>query len=216
MNMIQKSTFRPLLWLLLVPLAVLSSGAPGPAYAAVAPEADQYRRELTRIVQAEWGIDGPVAAFAAQVHQESRWRFNAKSPVGAQGLGQVMPSTAAWLAQVFPETLGNVEPYNPAWSLMALVSYDRWLADRIKARNACELHAMVLSSYNGGLGWLIRDRALALAKGADSLTWFGSVERFNAGRSVAAFRENRGYPQVILKRFEAEYIAAGWGEGVCS
>ena len=84
------------------------------------------------------------------------------------------------------------------------------------ARTVCEQAAMVLSSYNGGLGWLIRDRKLASAKGADSLAWFGSVERFNAGRSAAAFAENRGYPRLILNRFEPEYIAAGWGSGVCS
>ncbi len=131
-------------------------------------------------------------------------------------MGQVMPSTATWLAQLFPKTLGKVEPYNPTWSLMALVSYDRWLADRIKARNTCEQAAMVLSSYNGGLGWLIKDRKLASASGADSLVWFGSIERFNAGRSVAAFKENRGYPQLILKKWEPDYIAAGWGSGVCS
>lgn len=186
------------------------------ALAAIPAEAQQYRRDLTRIAQAEWGLDAPVATFAAQVHQESRWKFNAKSPVGAQGLGQVMPTTATWLAQVFPKTLGKVEPYNPTWSLMALVSYDRWLADRIKGRNGCERHAMVLSSYNGGLGWLIRDRKLASAQGADPLAWFGSIERFNAGRSAAAFKENRGYPRLILKTFEAQYIADGWGKGVCS
>ncbi len=186
------------------------------ALAAVPAEAQQYRRDLTRIAQAEWGLDAPVATFAAQVHQESRWKFNAKSPVGAQGLGQVMPTTATWLAQVFPKTLGKVEPYNPTWSLMALVSYDRWLADRIKGRNGCERHAMVLSSYNGGLGWLIRDRKLASAQGADPLAWFGSIERFNAGRSAAAFKENRGYPRLILRTFEAQYIADGWGKGVCS
>ncbi len=203
-----------LLFVVLPVAAILSNVAT--ARADVPAEAQQYRRDLTRIAQAEWGLDAPVATFAAQVHQESRWRFNAKSPVGAQGLGQVMPSTAVWLAELFPDTLGNVEPYNPTWSLMALVSYDRWLADRIKGRNACERHAMVLSSYNGGLGWLIRDRKLASANGADPLAWFGSIERFNAGRSVAAFRENRGYPRLILKTFEAQYIASGWGEGVCS
>ncbi|WP_254170983.1 transglycosylase SLT domain-containing protein [Pseudomonas putida] len=210
-----KKYLTALILLAVLPLAALLVSIQK-ARADVPAEAQQYRRELTRIVQAEWGLDGPVATFAAQVHQESRWRFNAKSPVGAQGLGQVMPSTAVWLAQLFPDTLGNVEPYNPAWSLMALVSYDRWLADRIKGRNACERHAMVLSSYNGGLGWLIRDRKLASAKGADPLVWFGSIERFNAGRSAAAFRENRGYPRLILKNHEAQYIADGWGQGVCS
>lgn len=210
-----RNLFSGLILLVVLPLAAVLSNVPM-ARADVPSDAQQYRRDLTRIAQAEWGLDAPVATFAAQVHQESRWRFNAKSPVGAQGLGQVMPATADWLAQRFPDTLGNIEPFNPTWSLIALVSYDRWLADRIKGRDACERHAMVLSSYNGGLGWLIRDRKLASAKGADPLVWFGSIERFNAGRSVAAFRENRGYPRLILKTFEAQYIAAGWGEGVCS
>jgi soluble lytic murein transglycosylase-like protein len=205
----------PLILFVVLPLAAICSNVPL-ARADVPAEAQQYRRELTRIAQAEWGLDAPVATLAAQVHQESRWRFKAKSPVGAQGLGQIMPTTATWLAQTFPRTLGDVEPYNPSWSLMALVTYDRWLADRIKGRNACERHAMVLVSYNGGLGWLIRDRKLASAKGADPLVYFGSIERFNAGRSAAAFRENRGYPRLILKSLEAQYIADGWGEGVCS
>ena len=186
-----------------------------PAYAEIPAQAERYRRDLIRIAQAEWGLDAPVATFAAQIHQESRWRFDAKSPVGAQGLGQVMPSTATWLAQAFPKALGNIEPYNPIWSMQALVSYDHWLANRIQARSVCEQSAMMLSSYNGGLGWLIRDRKLASAKGADPLTWFGSVERYNDGRSAAAFRENRQYPQIILGRWEVLYVTAGWGKGAC-
>lgn len=185
------------------------------AKAEIPDQAERYRRDLTRIAQAEWGLDAPVATFAAQIHQESRWRFDAKSPVGAQGLGQVMPTTATWLAELFPKALGNVEPYNPIWSMQALVSYDLWLANRIQARSPCERGALILSAYNGGLGWVIRDRKLASAKGADPLTWFNSVERHNAGRSAANFRENRQYPQLILRRWEPMYIAADWGQGVC-
>jgi len=186
-----------------------------PARAEIPMQAEQYRRDLSRIAQAEWGLEAPIATFAAQVHQESRWKFNAMSPAGAQGLGQVMPSTATWLAELFPKALSKVEPYNPTWSMQALVSYDRWLADRIKARDQCQQGAMFLSSYNGGLGWLIRDRKLASAKGADPLTWFGSIERFNAGRSAAAFKENRQYPRLILQRWERLYVDAGWGKGLC-
>lgn len=187
----------------------------GRAKAEVPPQAEHYRRDLTRIAQAEWGLDAPVAMFAAQIHQESRWKFDAKSPVGAQGLGQVMPTTATWLAQTFPKALGKIEPYNPMWSMQALVSYDRWLASRVKARNTCDRNAMILSSYNGGLGWVIRDRKLAAASGADPLIWFNSVERFNDGRSAAAFKENRQYPRLILLRWEPMYVAEGWGLGGC-
>lgn len=185
------------------------------AHAEIPADAERYRRDLTRIAQAEWGLDAPVATFAAQVHQESRWKFNAKSPVGAQGLGQVMPSTAAWLAELFPKALGKVEPYNPAWSMQALVSYDRWLINRVQAHIPCDRAAMMLSAYNGGLGWVIRDRKLASAKGADPLTWFESVERYNAGRSAANFRENRNYPRLILLRWERLYESSGWGKGIC-
>ncbi|WP_454840991.1 transglycosylase SLT domain-containing protein [Pseudomonas hormoni] len=185
------------------------------AKAEIPDQAERYRRDLTRIAQAEWGLDAPVATFAAQIHQESRWKFDAKSPVGAQGLGQVMPSTATWLAQLFPKALGKVEPYNPIWSMQALVSYDRWLANHIQARSPCEQGALILSAYNGGLGWVIRDRRLASAKGADPLTWFNSVERHNAGRSADNFKENRHYPQLILRRWEPLYISADWGRGVC-
>ncbi|MGP5350787.1 MULTISPECIES: transglycosylase SLT domain-containing protein [Pseudomonas] len=185
------------------------------AHAEIPADADRYRRDLTRIAQAEWGLDAPVATFAAQIHQESRWKFDAKSPVGAQGLGQVMPSTANWLAELFPKALGKVEPFNPAWSMQALVSYDRWLASRVQAHTPCDRAAMMLSAYNGGLGWVIRDRKLASAKGADPLTWFESVERFNAGRSAANFKENRDYPRLILMRWEPLYENAGWGKGIC-
>lgn len=186
-----------------------------PAMADIPEQAKRYRRDLTRIAQAEWGLAAPVATLAAQIHQESRWRFDARSSVGAQGLGQIMPGTAAWLAQVFPKTLGNIEPLNPMWSMQAMVIYDQWLSARIRGRDGCEQAALILSAYNGGLGWVIRDRGLAVTKGADPLVWFDSVERHNAGRSAAAFRENRQYPRLILKRWEALYIRAGWGQGVC-
>ena len=78
------------------------------------------------------------------------------------------------------------------------------------------LVAWVLAGYNGGNGWVNRDRRLASAKGADPLAWFGHVERHNSGRSASNFRENRHYPRAILLRWEPLYAAAGWGRGVCA
>ena len=42
----------------------------------------------------------------------------------------------------------------------------------------------------------------------------GHVERFNAGRHAAAYRENRDYPRRILGQLEPRYVAAGWGRGL--
>lgn len=202
---------------LFIALAMCALCACQPAYADSIPrDAEQYRRTLVRAAHAEWGLDAPIATLAAQVHQESTWRANARSQVGAQGLAQFMPTTSAWMAQLYPNTLGANQPLNPGWALRALVTYDRWLSQRIQARGPCEKWAFVLSAYNGGLGWVQKDTRQASAKGADKLAWFDSVERHNAGRSAANFRENRNYPRAILLRWEPLYAAAGWGAGVCA
>lgn len=200
----------------LIVAMVLLVSACQPAYADAVPrEALQYQRLLTRSAHAHWGLDAPIATLAAQVHQESAWRSDAKSWAGAEGLAQMMPGTSDWFAELYPEHLGDRQPYNPSWALQALVLYDRWLYDRIHATHVCDRWAMTLASYNGGLGWILRDKRLASAKGADPLAWFDSVERFNAGRSLAAFRENRDYPRRILLRWSPLYERAGWGTGVC-
>lgn len=174
----------------------------------------KHRAELTRCGRYAFGLDAPVATLAGQVHQESRWRADATSPVGARGLAQFMPATSRWIAGVVPELSANA-PYNPGWALRALAEYDRWLWDRVDARDECQRMAMALAGYNGGLGWVRRDAALAARRGADPLTWFGEVEHCNAGRSAASFRENRGYPKRILLTLEPLYMTAGWGPGVC-
>jgi soluble lytic murein transglycosylase-like protein len=196
-----------------------SSCVPAPAQAAqmqtqVPQAAKPWRADLVRNARAVWGLDAPVATFAAQVHQESAWRPGAVSHVGAAGLAQFMPATATWIATLYPE-LAAREPYSPAWALRALVRYDSWLHARVSARSSCERWAFVLSAYNGGLGWVYRDQALAAREGLDGAAWFGQTERVNAGRSAAAWRENRGYPGRILLTLEPVYEAAGWGPGVC-
>ena len=174
----------------------------------------RHRAELTRCARYAFGLSAPVATLAAQVHQESRWRENAVSPVGARGLAQFMPATSKWIGELVPELADNA-PFNPGWALRGLATYDKWLWDRVAARDDCQRMAMTLASYNGGLGWVQRDKALAKRLGADPLVWFGQVERFNAGRAEAAIRENRGYPRRILGTLEPLYIRAGWGQGVC-
>lgn len=186
-----------------------------PTHAAGIPlAAEQHRAELVRNVHAVAGLDAPVSLFAGQVHQESGWKANVRSPVGAEGLAQFMPATARWISNLFPELSAN-SPYNPSWALRALVTYDVWLFDQIQAANACERWAFSLSAYNGGLGWVNRDKSLASRQGRDSLTWFGSVDAVNAGRSTAAWKENRAYPRTIIYTRQPLYVDAGWGAGVC-
>ena len=172
----------------------LAAGSAHAGETAIPRAALQYRGQLIREARAVWGMEAPVAIFAAQIHTESNWRNDVTSFAGAQGLAQFMPSTAAWLPSVAPET-GTPAPFSPAWSLRACVTYDKWLYDRLRPMRAaslavCERMAFTLSGYNGGIGWVGKDRALAARTGRNPDRWFGNVEDVNAGRNKSAIREN--------------------------
>jgi soluble lytic murein transglycosylase-like protein len=199
------------LWLFcgLQALIVASCVAPVPAHADTIPrDAQRHQLTLKREAQQAWGLGAPVATFAAQVHQESRWREAAKSPVGAQGLAQFMPATSHWIGGLYT-SLGERAPTNPVWALRALVVYDKWLADRIHADNACERMAFTLSAYNGGLGWVYKRQRRSPQPGL----CFDASCVINPGITPASQAENQHYPAVILRQFEPLYAA--WGPGSC-
>lgn len=194
-------------------LMLIAMAACHDAYAQGVPsQAERYQRELTRVVQQEWGMAGRVAVHGAQIHQESAWRPDVNSRVGAQGLTQFMPGTSRWIAERYPE-LGAAAPYSPGWAMRAQARYNRFHWQRLdSAADACERWAMTMSAYNGGLGWVHRDRRLAAAAGDDPARWFGHVER-HTRRADWAQRENRAYVRRILLTLTPRYVRAGWAGG---
>ncbi len=201
--------------ILIAAATVLASCLASAETIRVPPQAAMYRLWVEQVVTEEWGVDGSSARLAAQLHQESLWRPKAHSRAGAVGIAQFMPRTAEWIAQRFPAQLGEFDPWDPRQGIRAAAIYDRFLYDRVTGASACDRWAFTLSAYNGGLGWVSRDKNRASAKGADPARWFGHVETHSA-RAGWAFRENRAYVQRILLRLEPAYIAAGWsGVAVC-
>jgi len=86
---------------------------------------------------------------------ESRYNHRAKSPAGARGLMQLMPPTAAWLAQKLGTARAN--PYDPEFNVAAGSLY---LRDMI-ARYGGDV-GLGLSAYNAGPGNVDRWRAQGL------------------------------------------------------
>lgn len=173
----------------------------------------RYREALTGYARYTFGMDAPVPMLAGQAEQESGWATDARSPVGALGIGQFMPGTASDVARKHPE-LGPAQPLDPQWGLRAMVIYDNDLYGAIVAATDCDRFAFSLAGYNGGAGWVTRDKAKAKAAGLDEMRYWDSVETVNAGRSAAAFAENRGYALAIIRKRQPHYIA--WGRSVCS
>ena len=166
-----------------------------------------YRLQVERAAAEYFGLQASPARQAAQIHQESAWRPTAASAY-AQGLAQFTPATAKWLPEVCPELWG-FDPWDPSQSIRAAACYNRWLYNQVTAASECDRWAFALSAYNGGLGWVRRDRTLASASGADPARWFGHVEA-HSRRAKWAIRENRDYVRRILLVLEPAYIRAGW------
>lgn len=168
----------------------------------------KHRADLVRVAHAEWGIDAPIAALAAQVHQESGWNPEAVSRVGAQGMAQFMPATTRWWCGLSDIPAAECIPSNPTWALRALVGYDRWLFDRVRGPSEFDRMWATLRAYNGGLGhWL----AEAKAARSDSRQAVDAACG-SARRAVTHCTENLGYPRRILLALQPRYLT--WGRGV--
>lgn len=172
--------------------------------------AEKYRSTVIREARFRFGMDAPTPAIAAQFHQESRWIFDARS-VFAEGLGQFTPDSAQTIARKHKE-LGPADTLNPTWSIRALIYYDSDLLNMFTAKTECDDWAFALSGYNGGPGWVIRDKKKAQQLGLDPYVYWGSVEKVNAGRAPQYIKENRSYPVKILLTHQKYYLQSGqWG-----
>ena len=127
------------------PAAALAE-APGlPAYAVADPARHAAAippRYAAKIAELSARYDLSPSLMEALVWQESRWRENARSPVGAQGLAQLMPGTARYL---------GVNPHDPFANLEGGARYLREQLDRFGG----DLEK-ALAAYNAGPGRVAR------------------------------------------------------------
>ena len=181
------------------------------AHAQVPAQAARDRAELVRAAHSQWGLDAPVAALAAQVHQESGWRPDAVSHVGARGMAQFMPATATWWCALNGLGAAACQPHNPTWALRALVGYDKYLFDRTPVRYGERDRMWVaLRSYNGGLGHWQKEAAVSGAAQPSRSQVDAACGK--ARRAAVHCKENLGYPHHILVVLQPRYAA--WGPGL--
>ena len=146
------------------------------------------------------GVESWRPWLAAQIRQESACRPNARSPVGAQGLTQFMPPTWRDVAPQTKPSCAGRSPFDPPCAIRAQILYmtqvRRWVgswateSDRVAAS---------LAGYNGGAGWVKRERRVCRQEARCSPSrWWGNVEK-HCLRSAANCHENRDYPVRIFR-----------------
>lgn len=102
-------------------------------------EAERQYQPLFAEAGSRWGIDPALLAAVAQT--ESGFDIEAVSPVGAQGLMQFMPATAAEM---------GVDPWNPASAIDGAARYLRTSIDQFGSAE------LAIASYNAGRGAVSR------------------------------------------------------------
>ncbi|MGA2392887.1 MAG: lytic transglycosylase domain-containing protein [Candidatus Lustribacter sp.] len=111
------------------------SSAPTDDTNAAAPVPPEQIDQLVQQNADIWQVD--PALIKSVIANESSFNANATSPVGAQGLMQLMPETAA--------SLGVKNPYDPAQNVAGGTRYLRGLLDRFKGDTR-----LAVAAYNAG------------------------------------------------------------------
>ena len=129
----------------IIPADSVSGGSAGMAARAVAPASAQVSSATPYAAafdaaSARTGV--PATLLAAVAKQESGFNATAVSPVGAEGLMQLMPGTA--------KSLGVSDPMNPTQAINGAADYLRTLIDKFGSTK------LALAAYNAGPGAVLR------------------------------------------------------------
>jgi len=135
--------------------------------------------------------------ITAQGYQESKLNQRKRSPAGAVGIMQILPSTAA------DPNVGIRNIGEPEQNVHAGVKYLRFIRDRyFSAPEIKPLDQVLfsLAAYNAGPANVVGARDKATAMGLDANRWFGHVE-------VAASRTISQEPVTYVRNIYKYYVA---------
>ena len=173
-------------------------------------EAQKYRRQIIKAWQYYFGLAESPATGFGQIHQESRFNSTARSGVGAEGIGQFMPSTAEWINSVLPtdQKCGTKGcPLDPTWAINATCTFD-WRLFQVYGKIttiADDRWGFSLAAYNAGEGSVVKERnKCAATPGCLPSKWFNHTENV-CSRSPANCNETRDYSRVILVKWRPLY-----------
>lgn len=167
-----------------------------------------------------WGIRGLVLSYAtnpsrtwAQIEQESSCRARVKSWDNGIGLAQFTgKKNTEWIARTYCSDLGMPKPELAEWSVKCMDRY--MLSFKNKGLTICQGWRFDEAAYNGGQGWLNKEKKAASKEGEDPRNYW-SVRTFcdTTGRSSKSCGWNREYTEHIDRR-QKKYTT--YGGNICN
>ncbi len=136
---------------------------------------DDIVKEISQKYDMDWRLVSSI------IYQESGFKPNAKSWVGAYGLMQLMPSTA--------KMFGIDSLASPKEQIEAGMKFIQWLDKQIpeEIEGTNERTKFILAAYNAGLAHVFDARRLAEKYKQDPNIWTGSVDTFLLQKSNPKF-----------------------------
>jgi membrane-bound lytic murein transglycosylase MltF len=147
--------------------------------------------------------------IAALAYQESRLDQSKRSPAGAVGVMQILPSTAASDVVQIPDVDKTED------NIHAGTKYLRWIYDEnFRAADMDELNKVLFTfaSYNAGFARVAELRRKAAEAGLDPNRWFRNVERIAAkeiGRETVQYVSNIFKYYLAYKQLVQDQPAGG-------
>ena len=131
---------------------------------------DKYDETFRKYTKRYFGPAFDWRLFKAQAIAESNLNVVARSPVGARGLMQLMPTTFSEIRSKNPEITGKWD--HPEWNIAAGIAYSRqlwnlWINDALETH----LREFMLSSYNAGRMTLLRAQKIAQDRALNPRLW---------------------------------------------
>ena len=127
---------------------------------------DDIIKEASKLINWDWRL------LASMIYQESEFKPNVRSWVGAYGLMQLMPET---LKKYHIDSTAT-----PEEQIFAGAKYINYLDQQLpkSITDSTERIKFLLASYNSGIGHILDGRRLAEKYGKDPNIWTGSVDHF--------------------------------------
>ena len=164
-------------------------------------------REVIEDLTTQYLPDISPGMGAAWVHQESRWKITAVSKAGARGPLQIMPATAKDIRRAC--RMPDLDLTNMNSALKGGFCYGRMLRRQVgKMATVADLDEAMLRAYNGGAGYIRKERDAAKAAGKDDAVAANLKAHCRDFRSKDSCEENLSYYPYIMKWYNEYY--RGW------